>query len=226
MDARVLQRFRRKLQRGERLSEAEMRRVRPRADVLALAGVREHGGLRATWTDEQTSPGAREILALVLPVLAEAAEPGILFREGPAGLVVTYLVDGVALLPRSAPATLEAVDRAAWKHLEEGPVEPRAVIVDRGQPRLAPESLGLWALCEADGADGARLLTASQRQRLFDTVGAGPYRVSLVRRELALVAPLLDPTAVSLLEALAPGPGGIEGRFVFHPDGALERLAA
>ncbi len=189
------------------------------------AGAWEHGGLRATWTDEQPAPGPAEVLAHVVPVLADAAGPGALVREGPAGLVVTYLSDGLSVDLGSAPASLEAVDATAWKHLEARPAEPRPVIVDRGQPRLSPEPLGLWALCEADGADGARLLTEPQRRRLFETVGAGPYRVSLARRELALVAPLLDPTAVGLLESVAPGPDGVPGRFVLQPDGTLQRIA-
>jgi hypothetical protein len=118
------------------------------------------------------------------------------------------------------------VDEAAWTHLEAHAVEPRPVIVDRGQPRLSPEPLGLWALCEADGADGARLLTSRQRRRLFEVVGAGPYRISLARRELALVALLLDPLAVGLLESVEPGPEGIRGRFALQPDGSLQRLEA
>ncbi|HZW87721.1 MAG TPA: hypothetical protein VFF12_01470, partial [Myxococcaceae bacterium] len=154
------------------------------------------------------------------------AGPGVLSREGPAGLVVTYLSDGVAVDEQSAPASLEAVDAKAWKHLEARPAEPRPVIVDRGQPRLSPQPLGLWALCEADGADGARLLTAGQRRRLFDVVGAGPYRVSLARPELALVAPLLDPSAVALLESVEPGAEGIRGRFALQPDGTLQRIGA
>ena len=189
------------------------------------AGVWEHGGLRATWTEEQPAAGAQDVLAHVVPVLTEGADPGLLFREGPAGLMVTYVSDGVAVGPGSAPVSLEAVDATAWRHLEARPAEPRAVIVDRGRPRLSPEPLGLWALCEADGADGARLLTEGQRRRLFETVGAGPYRVSLARRELALVAPLLDPTAVGLLESVETGPEGIEGRFVLQPDGTLQRIS-
>ncbi|HZX43545.1 MAG TPA: hypothetical protein VFE93_17030, partial [Myxococcaceae bacterium] len=105
------------------------------------------------------------------------------------------------------------------------PAEPRAVIVDRGRPRLSPEPLGLWAVCEADGADGARLLTEGQRRRLIEKVGAGPYRVSLARRELALLAPLLDPTAVGLLESVETGPEGVAGRFVLQPDGTLQRIS-
>jgi hypothetical protein len=188
------------------------------------AGAWEHGGLRATWTDADPA-GPREVLSEVVPVLADRAGPGVLSREGPAGLVVTYLSEGVAVDAESAPASLEAVDATAWKHLEARPAEPRPVIVDRGQPRLSPQPLGLWALCEADGADGARLLTAGQRRRLFDAVGAGPWRVSLARRELALVAPLLDPPAVGLLDSVEPGPDGIRGRFLLQPDGTLERLA-
>jgi len=195
-------------------------------EKFGKAGAWEHGGLRATWTAEQPPSGTHEVLAHVVPALAGAAAPGVLSREGPAGLVVTYLSDGMALEPKTTPVSLEAVDTAAWKHLEAGPAEPRAVIVDRGQPRLSPEPLGLWALCEADGADGARLLTRSQRERLFETLGAGPYRVSLARRELALVAPLLDPGAVALLESVEPGPDGVAGKFVLHPDGTLQRIAA
>jgi len=182
----------------------------------------EHGGLRATWTEDRAGTG--DLLARVVPVLAESAGPALLSRDGPAGLAVSYLCDGVPLAADAAPGSLEAVDAAAWAHLEAGAVDPRPVIVDRGQPRLSPETLGLWALCEADGADGARLLTAAQRRRLFEVVGAGPYRVSLVRPELALVAPLLDPTAVGLLESVESRPGGIRGRFALQPDGTLQRL--
>ena len=185
-------------------------------------GAREHGGLRATWTEEPTTD---DILAHVIPMLAEGAAPGLLSRQGPAGLAVIYLSDGVALSAGGTPASLEAVDRAAWKRLAGRPAEPRPVIVDRGQPRLSPEPLGLWALCEADGADGARLLTAEQRGRLLEVVGAGPYRVSLARPELALLASQLDPSAVGLLESVEPGPEGIRGRFVLQADGTLERLA-
>jgi len=188
------------------------------------AGAGKHGGLRATWTEDGSSHA--DVLAHVVPVLADEAAPGLLSREGPAGLTVTYLSDGVSLDADAAVVSLEALDRAAWRHLEEDPVEPRPVIVDRGQPRLSPEPLGLWAVCEADGADGARLLTTQQRRRLFDVVGAGPYRVSLARPELALVAPLLDPSAVALLESVEPVAEGIRGRFALQPDGTLQRLGA
>jgi hypothetical protein len=239
MDAR-LQRLRRRVQRGERISGADLRWLRAAADEetraladalagrlpegLSRAGGWEHGGLRATWTDE--GAGTEDVLAQVVPSLADAAPPGILSREGPAGLVVTYLSNGRAVDVDRAEASLDAVDRAAWSHLEARVADPRPVIVDRGQPRLSPEPLGLWALCEADGADGARLLGREQRRRLFEVVGAGPYRVSLARRELALVAPLLDPSAVALLESVEPGPGGIRGRFALQPDGRLQRLDA
>jgi len=189
------------------------------------AGAWEHGGLRATWTEEQPPAGAQEMLAHVVPVLTDSADPRLLSREGPAGLVVTYLSDGVGIEPESAPGSLEVVDATAWKHLEASPADPRAVIVDRGRPRLSPEPLGLWAVCEADGADGARLLTEGQRRRLIEKVGAGPYRVSLARRELALLAPLLDPTAVGLLESVETGPEGVAGRFVLQPDGTLQRIS-
>jgi hypothetical protein len=189
---------------------------------------REHGGLRATWTDSEADPSEQEILSQVVPLLAATAGAEMLAREGPAGLVIGYAADGVPLRvhrERSQPRRLETLDAVAWRNLESRSGQPRAVIVDRGRPRLSPEPLGLWALCEADGSDGARLLTRSQRDRLFQDLGPGPYRVSLVRRELALVAPLLDPAAVSSLDSLEPGPDGIPGRFVLMADGSLQRTA-
>src|SRR5215470_9091339 len=87
----------------------------------AAAG--KHGGLRATWTEEEGSPA--DVLAHVVPVLADEAAPWLLSREGPAGLAVTYLSDGVSLDADAAAVSLEAVDRAAWKHLEEEVAEPR-----------------------------------------------------------------------------------------------------
>jgi len=190
------------------------------------AGAWEHGGLRATWIDERVSGIAEEGQPQVLPALTETARPGVLCREGPAGLVVTYLSDGRAIEVRAATASLERVDATAWNHLQAWPAEPRPVIVDRGQPRLSPEPLGLWALCEADGSDGARLLTDGQQRRLVETVGAGPYRVSLARRELAMVAQLADAVGVALLDSVRPDPDGIPGRFVLHGDGTLGRVAA
>ncbi|HSP20145.1 MAG TPA: hypothetical protein VLQ79_11555, partial [Myxococcaceae bacterium] len=206
----MLQRRRRGVQGGER----------PPAE----GGPALHGGLRASWTDEVPAVGMQGMLAHLVPVLTGSAGAALLQREGPAGLFVTYLTDGAPVEKESAPVSLEAVDATAWRHLEALTAEPRAVIVDRGQPRLSPESLGLWALCEADGADGARLLSARQRRRLFEVVGAGPYRVSLARRELALVAPLLDPAAVALLESVELGAEGVPGKFVLHPDGTLQRI--
>jgi hypothetical protein len=84
MDAR-LQRLRRRVQRGERLSGAGSalvacrgrRETRALADALAgrlpdgpaRAAGREHGGLRATWTDDGPS-GTEDVLAQVVPSLA------------------------------------------------------------------------------------------------------------------------------------------------------------
>lgn len=189
---------------------------------------REHGGLRATWTDSEADPSEQEVLSQVVPLLAATAGAELLAREGPAGLVIGYAADGVPLRAsddRTQASQLEVVDGVAWRNLESRPAQPRAVIVDRGRPRLSPEPLGLWALCEADGSDGARLLTRAQRECLFRDLGPGPYRVSLARRELALVAPLLDPAAVASLDSLEPGPDGVPGRFVLMPDGSLQRSA-
>ena len=196
-----------------------------RWEWFGRAGAWEHGGLRATWT-EREERGASGVLAGVLPVLVEEGRCPGPWREGPAGLRIGYVSDGVPLEEGSTPVPLELLDRAAWRRLEEHPAEPRPVIVDRGRPRLSPEALGLWALCEADGADGARLLTGAQRRRLCESVGAGPFRVSLARRELALVAPVSDATAGALLDSVAPGPEGIAGGFVLQPDGTLQRSGA
>ena len=100
-------------------------------------------------------------------------------------------------------------------------MQPRPVILDRGRPRLSPERVGLWALCAADGADGARLLTRAQRARLLDVVGPGPYWISLARRELTLVAPLHAPRALAALETLEVAADGIAGVFLLGLDGVL-----
>lgn len=210
MDVRTPQRLRRKVSRGEALSGAEPH-PHPRA---------EQGSLRATWTDEEPLGGR----ARVLPVLVARAGEGLLSREGPAGLSVAYLSDGVPVTRRSAALGTRGdaeLDALAWRLLERRSVQPRPVILDRGRPRLSPERVVLWALCGADGADGARLLTRTQRARLLDAVGPGPYCISLALRELTLLAPLHAPGALAALETLEPGVDGIAGVFLLGLDGIL-----
>lgn len=167
------------------------------------------------------------LLSRVFPVLRpegfEEIAKGALHREGPAGLRIFYVLDDpelVRYLPETAlerfAMSLETIDGAAWSNLEERPSQPRSVIVSRGEPRLSPEPLGLWAVCEADGYDGARLLSASEQAQLTKQIGEGPYRVSLARRELVLICRREDVSSVSQLEALTPNPDGIPGRFALE----------
>ncbi len=151
---------------------------------------------------------------------------GALHRPGPAGLEVFYVLedaDFVRYLPEAALAssglTAEAVDAAAWSNLEKSPAPVRPVIIDQGEVRLAEAHSGLWAVAEGDGHDGARLLTAVQRQLLAAHVGTEPLRVVLGRRELALVCRESDAEACAALERLAPSPDGIPGTFRLTAEG-------
>jgi tetratricopeptide (TPR) repeat protein len=166
----------------------------------------------------------QDLLARVMPVLrpdgfvarAEAA----VHREGPAGLRLFYVLDDpdlVRYVPQGALRThdvsIEELDRAAWQNLEARPPQPRPVIVSRGEPRLAPEPFGLWAVCEGDGYDAPRLLTQIGRERLESAIGPGPFRVALGRRELVLVCLVLDASAVGQLASLKSAEDGIAGDF-------------
>jgi tetratricopeptide (TPR) repeat protein len=177
---------------------------------------------------------AEGLLARVHPVLRpegfEEVAQGALHREGPAGLRVFYVLDDpelVRYLPETAlekfGMSLETLDGAGWQNLEARPSQPRAVIVNKGEPRLSPEPLGLWAVCEADGYDAARLLSAPEQVRLAEVAGDGPYRVSLARRELVLLCRADDAQAVAQLESLIPASDGIGGKFVLE-NGRLSRI--
>jgi hypothetical protein len=80
-------------------------------------------------------------------------------------------------------------------------------------------------VCEADGYDAARLLSAPEQARLSKLMGDGPYRVSLARRELVLVCRANDAQAVAQLESLTPASDGIGGRFALE-GGRLVRVGA
>ncbi|MBZ4419381.1 tetratricopeptide repeat protein [Myxococcus sp. RHSTA-1-4] len=153
---------------------------------------------------------------------------GALHRPGPAGLEVFYVLedaDFVRYLPESALApaglTAEAVDAAAWRNLEACPASVRPVLIDKGEVRLAEAFSGLWAVAEGDGHDGARLLTRAQWSALMQVAGEGPLRVSLGRRELALVCRESDASAREALERLVPSPDGIPGTFRLTAEGLL-----
>jgi tetratricopeptide (TPR) repeat protein len=178
---------------------------------------------------------AKGLLGRVYPVLRpqgfEEIAKGAVHREGPAGVRIFYVLDDpelVRYVPEAAldrfSLPLDALDAASWANLEARGAQARPVIVSRGEPRLSPEALGLWAVCEGDGYDAARLLCPSEQRRLAELMGEGPYRVSFGRRELTLVCREADPAAVAQLEALLPGADGIPGRFTLV-DGRLSRDA-
>lgn len=176
-----------------------------------------------------------ELLAAVLPVLRTTSfhpsATGSACREGPAGLLVYYVIEDpelVRYLPGwvldGSTGTLEELDAAAWENLTERVAAPEPVRVDEGKLARAQGRTALWALASGDGHDGARLLTAAQRETLAAQLGPGPYRVSLGHRELALVCREAEVEAVAMLEALAPAPDGIPGRFRLDADGKLSLL--
>ena len=153
---------------------------------------------------------------------------GALHRPAGGGLEVFYVLEDEAFLrylPEAAlvPAGLsvEQVDALAWRHLEAAPAPLLPVALEAGRVVLAESGQGLWAVAGGDGYDGARLLTGTQRRRLVDAVGEGPWRVHLGWREFALVCREVDPAAVAALRGLAPGPDGIAGLFRLG-EGTLE----
>ena len=170
------------------------------------------------------SSGAEALLSSVLPVLrgpdfGERAR-GAAHREGPAGLLVFYVLEHPELLryvPRAAAeaagVTLEALDRAAFDRLAASAREPRRF-----------SAVGLWMLASEDGHDAARLLTPAQRDLLRATAGEGPWRVDLGRREAVFVCREADEEAVKALEQLPAEDAGLAGRYRLT-GGGLERLA-
>jgi tetratricopeptide (TPR) repeat protein len=164
-------------------------------------------------------------LGRVLPVLRspEFAQqaPHAAQREGPAGLLVFYVLDHpelVQYLPRaladSAGVSLEALDEAAFRNLEARAVRPKLI-----SSAEAP----VWALAEQDGHDAARLLTRAQRELLRASAGEGPWRVDLGRREAAFVCQERRAEAVAVLETIPPAEDGLPGRYRLT-DAGLERL--
>jgi hypothetical protein len=179
------------------------------------------------------SAEARALEERLRPVLRpagfESQAVGALHRPGPAGLEVFYVLEDaefVRYLPTAAlgPAGLsaEAVDAAAWRHLEAHPAPVRPVVLDAGQVVLAETFSGLWAVAGGDGYDAARLLTVEQRRRLVLHAGEVPLRVHLGWREFALLCRETDVAACESLARLGGAPDGIPGLFRLE-GGGLER---
>lgn len=200
-----------------------------RAYVEALAA--RLGGLSSGLAAEGGSLESR-LRPVLRPAGFAARAVGALYRTGPAGLEVFYVLedaDFVRYLPQAALApsglTPEAVDAAAWRNLEASPAPVQPVIIDQGEVRLAEAHSGLWVVAAGDGHDGARLLTAAQRERLASHVGPEPLRVALGRRELALVCRESDAEACTALERLVPSPDGIAGVFRLTAEGLQPAVA-
>ncbi len=193
------------------------------AHVEALA--KQLGGMSSGLSED-----AAALLARVRPVLRPsgfaAQSVGALHRPGPAGLEVFYVLEDpefVRYVPESVRASAgleaDAVDAAAWRHLEAHPAALRPVVVERGEVRLAEAFSGLWAVAEGDGYDGARLLTAEQRRRIGLQIGEAPLCVSLGRREYALLCREADAESCVALARLGHAPDGIPGLFRLTTEG-------
>ena len=144
-----------------------------------------------------------------------------LFRPGPAGLEVFYVLEDaefVRYLPASALGESrlppETVDTSTWHNLEKRPADVRPVVVDQGVVRLAEAFPGVWAVVGRDGRDGARLLTQALRRRLDAATGGGPLHVSPGRREMALLCREQDVESARLLASLGHAPDGVPGIFL------------
>jgi hypothetical protein len=178
--------------------------------------------------------GRAPLLAEVLPVLRESAfverAVGAAHREGPAGLLVFYVLEDPQLV-RYVPLgvlsshrlTLEELDDAAWKNLDNQTVAPRALELELGALRLASEPTGLWALARGDGHDAARLLCPSQQAQVIEKLGAGPMRVYLGLRELVMLCRADDGPNVAKLAGLEASADGIPGAFQLSA-GRISRL--
>jgi len=178
-------------------------------------------------------PAEKEaLLGAVMPVLRDEAfrdsATGSVCREGPAGLMVYYVLDHpelVRYVPRlvldSGRATLEELDTAAWENLARRPPQLAPAAVREGSLGLSRGRSGLWLMGTGDGHDAARLLCPPHRELLAREVGPGPYRVSLGHRELVLLCREANPDAVAELESYPPAPNGLHGRFRLEADGRL-----
>lgn len=179
---------------------------------------------------------ADALLTQVLPVLRpegfEQVARGAARVMGPAGLWVFFVIEDPELVRYVPEGSLKAralsideVERIAFENLasRRAPVRPVRVVAGR---LVGGAARGLFAVCEEDGHDGARLLTSTQRAVIEQTVGHGPWRVDLGRREAAILCREDDVRACAELEELQPEPDGIPGRFRLDADGTLSRIDA
>lgn len=181
-------------------------------------------------------PAEREaLLAAALPVLRDASfrdsATGSVSREGPAGLMVYYVLDHpdlVRYVPRAfveaGRVTLEELDAAAWENLAKRPPQLAPAAVRDGALGLAQRPSGLWMMGTADGHDAARLLCAPHRALVARQVGPGPWRVNLGHRELVLLCAESDAKACAQLDAYPLAANGLRGRFRLDAEGHLALL--
>jgi tetratricopeptide (TPR) repeat protein len=180
--------------------------------------------------------GKDELLRAVLPVLRTAefldVAQGVAHREGPAGLLILYVIEDPELV-RYVPSgaldthgvTLEQLDDAAWKRLDEKPVGLRSLELEQGALRISETPTGLWALAGGDGHDAARLLTPAHRAVLEEKFGTQPLRVYLGLRELVMLCPESDAAWSKRLGNMDAAKDGIAGTFRYA-EGRLTALSS
>ena len=174
-----------------------------------------------------TDPAA--LLRTSLPVLRPPSflqvAPGAAHREGPAGLMIFYVVDDPELVRYVPKGSLDArgVDLGALDEAAVRNLGAKEATVQRGRFEKGARQPADRSLSAQDGHDGARLLVPSIRERIARELGAPPWRVDLGRREVALVCKALDADTCAALDAFAPEPDGIAGVFRVREDGVLER---
>lgn len=177
-------------------------------------------------------PDSFSLLKTSLPVLRPSSflevAPGAAHREGPAGLLIFYVVDDPDLV-RYVPSgslgarglSLEALDEAAFANLAAKIAPLRHVRIVQGALQAADASSGLVAVVAEDGHDAARLLLPRVREQLTAHLGPGPWRVNLGRREAVLICREQDAKTCSALDAFPAEADGIAGAFRLDSSGAL-----
>lgn len=167
---------------------------------------------------------AEALLAAVWPVLRppafEARASGSAHTPGPAGLLVYFVLpdpEFVRHVPDKVVESLQvgaaALAAAAWRNLERSVAPLLSVSLRDGELVPPSPTSRVWAVATGDGHDSARLLTSAQREAIQKSVGEGPWRVGLGRRELALICRESDAEAVMELESARDAADGIPGRF-------------
>jgi len=193
----------------------------------------------ATELSERTlgiRPGKLHLLSKVLPLLREPAflesAVGAVHREGPAGLLVFYVIEDPSFaryVPERALAKsqleLDELDAQAFQNLESIPVKLKPIELVDGALKIAEALTGLWGLTGNDGHDAARLLVPKIRREIESQMGPGRWRVYLGLRELVLLCREDNLEMVEQLETLQAADNGIAGRFEIE-NGILQALAS